>query len=175
MSEVDILLKLFDTLKDSSKESQQLLQALLTNQNNIGNYIKNLPMEDLRQALKEHSNHSEDKIGTCTDTVVTKSNYIIEEIKKIRNRIKIIVLVIGVTFTLFSAASLFGIISYKIAEKKDENKRQEYTIYDDLLKESQSRSEHEKLKDEIISIIKKEFKLNKDSENKKIKESKEGF
>ena len=43
MAEADLLIKLFDTLKDASKETRDLCQAMLTNQNNIGNYIKNLP------------------------------------------------------------------------------------------------------------------------------------
>ena len=40
MADVDLLIKLFDTLRESNKESNQLAHALLTNQNDISSYIK---------------------------------------------------------------------------------------------------------------------------------------
>ena len=52
MSEADLLIKLFDTLKDSIRDMQQLCQAMLTNQTNIGNYVKNLPIDEVKELLK---------------------------------------------------------------------------------------------------------------------------
>lgn len=104
MSETDILLKLFDTLKDASKETQQLCHTMLTNQANIGTYIKQLPMTDLKDALKEHSKEASDEIGVCTETVETTTDNILEKVKLIENRIGKMILVVIVAFTLFSSA-----------------------------------------------------------------------
>lgn len=104
MSETDLLLKLFDTLKDASKETQQLCHAMLTNQQNIGSYIKQLPMTDLKEALKEHSKEASDEIGTCTETVETTTDTILERVKLIESKIGKMILVVLVAFTLFSSA-----------------------------------------------------------------------
>jgi len=105
------LIKLFDTLKDSSKETQQLCHAMLTNQQNIGNYIKTLPMSDLKEALKEHSKESTDEIGTCTETVESKSDIILEEVKEIKGKVTKMILVVIVAFTLFTSAVLIARIT----------------------------------------------------------------
>jgi len=111
MSDFDLLIKLFDTLKDSSKETQQLCHAMLTNQQNIGNYIKTLPMSDLKEALKEHSKESTDEIGTCTETVESKSDIILEEVKEIKGKVTKMILVVIVAFTLFTSAVLIARIT----------------------------------------------------------------
>ena len=111
MSDFDLLIKLFDTLKDSSKETQQLCHAMLTNQQNIGNYIKTLPISDLKEALKEHSKESTDEIGTCTETVESKSDIILEEVKEIKGKVTKMILVVIVAFTLFTSAVLIARIT----------------------------------------------------------------
>ena len=116
MSEIDLLIKLFDTLKESSKETQQLCHGMLTNQNNIGNYIKQLPMSDLKEALKEHSKEAADDIGVCTETVETKTDNILDRVKIIENKIGKMILVVIVVVGLFSFALLVG----TLARDKDE-------------------------------------------------------
>ena len=113
MSEIDLLLKLFDTLKDSSKDMQQLCHAMLTNQNNIGNYIKGLPMAELQAALKEHTKESSDEIGTCTETVTTTSSDIIEVVNGMKRKINQMILVVVVAVSLFGIALLIGGIATK--------------------------------------------------------------
>ena len=108
MSEIDLLIKLFDTLKDASKETQQLCHAMLTNQNNIGNYMKTLPMDDLKQALKDHSKESTDEIGTCTETVESTTDNILERVKVIEGKIGKMILVVIVAFSLFGSAVMIA-------------------------------------------------------------------
>lgn len=119
MSEIDLLIKLFDTLKDASKETQQLCHAMLTNQNNIGNYMKSLPMDDLKQALKDHSKESTDEIGTCTETVESKSDNILERVKAIEGKIGKMILVVIVAFTLFTTAILIANFSNPHSQAQD--------------------------------------------------------
>jgi hypothetical protein len=151
MAEVDLLIKLFDTLKDSSKDTQQMCQAMLTNQNNIGNYIKHLPMAELTEALKDHSKESSDEIGTCTETVETKSDDILEEIKTMSGKVKTMITVVIVAFALFSIASLLGVITYNAQRGRDKSPYVE--VYDP----GKAEEEHEDLKKEIINLLKEEL------------------
>jgi hypothetical protein len=130
MAEVDLLIKLFDTLKDASKETRDLCQAMLINQNNIGNYIKTLPMADLTQALKEHANQSTSEIGSCTETVESTTDTILEEIRTLKQKVKTMITVVIVAFTLFGTALLIGgivtktdVVTHSSLEKiiKDQN------------------------------------------------------
>jgi gas vesicle protein len=150
MAEVDLLIKLFDTLKDASKETRDLCHAVLTNQNNIGNYIKNLPMTDLTQALKDHSNRSTSEIGSCTETVESTTDAILNELKNLAEKIKTMIIVVSVAFSLFTLATLIGVISYNIRENTSlETKVEEYTTIQDG---------HDELKKEIIESIREEFR-----------------
>ncbi|MHA1816262.1 MAG: hypothetical protein ACTSX1_09670 [Candidatus Heimdallarchaeaceae archaeon] len=144
MAEIDLLLKLFDTLKDASKETRDLCQAMLTNQNNIGNYIQNLPMTDLTQALKEHSKESTEEIGTCTETVETKSDVILEEVKTLKQKVTTMIVVVMVAFSVFAMALLIAGI---VDDKKESTSTTE-----------QREDEHESLKNDILETIREELR-----------------
>lgn len=146
MAEIDLLLKLFDTLKDASKETRDLCQAMLTNQNDIGNYIKNLPMTDLTQALKEHSKESTEEIGTCTETVESKSDIILEEVKTLKQKVKTMIIVVMVAFSVFGIALL-------IAGIVDDNDKKESTSTTE-----QREDEYESLKNDILETIREELR-----------------
>lgn len=146
MAEIDLLLKLFDTLKDASKETRDLCQAMLTNQNDIGNYIKNLPMTDLTQALKEHSKESTEEIGTCTETVESKSDIILEEVKTLKQKVKTMIIVVMVAFSVFGMALL-------IAGIVDDNDKKESTSTTE-----QREDEYESLKNDILETIREELR-----------------
>lgn len=154
MAEVDLLLKLFDTLKDSSKDTQQMCQAMLTNQTNISNFMRNLPLAELKEMLKEHAKESGDDIGTCTETVENQTDAILKEVRQLRSRIKTMITVVIVTFSLFTIAGLIGVITYQT--------RQDTTpLYqDEFYNPAQTDEQHQKLKEEIIEAIRKEFNKN---------------
>jgi len=150
MAEIDLLLKLFDTLKDQLKDIHTAFQALLTNQNNIGNYIRNLPMEEVRQLLKDHTKDSSDEIGTCKETVETKSDDILGAVDSMKERVDRMILIIKVAFALFGVAILIGGITYNYLGKHDQK-----------VMEEQKQDEHKELKQELKEEFKKaleEFK-----------------
>ena len=145
MAEVDLLLKLFDTLKDASKETQQLCHALLTNQNNITNYMGNLPMDELKMALRDHAKDSSDEIGTCTETVETKTDNILSVVKTIDSKVGKMILVVLVSFSLFSIAFFMGKYTSGDADK--------FIEWEEKIK-SRQEAEHNKL----IDAIREEFR-----------------
>jgi len=109
MAEItDILLKLFDTLREQMRDMQRLSQALLDNQNSIGNYIRSLPMEETRDLLQSHSKNSTDEIGTCTETVEAQTDTILEEVKDLKGKVKTMIIVVVVAFTLFTFAIMIA-------------------------------------------------------------------
>lgn len=144
MADVDLLIKLFDTLKDSSKDTQVMCQAMLTNQTNIGNYIRNLPLEELKNLIKDHAKTSEDDIESCTETVQTKSDNILKEVNTLKGKVKTMITVVIVAFSLVTVAVLIGGI---ISRQKAETYSTEQIDHD-----------HEELKKEIIELIRKEFR-----------------
>ncbi len=150
MAEVDLLIKLFDTLKDSIKDTQNLCHALLTNQTSIGSYMKSLPMDEVKELLKDHSKESTDEIETCTETVETKSDDILGAVNSMKEKVDKMILVIKVAFALFGAAILVGGITYEYIKKQDQKV---------ILK--QKNDEHNELKKELKDEFKKaleEFK-----------------
>ena len=120
MAEIDLLIKLFDTLKDSMKDQQTVHNALLTNQNDLGNHLKTLPIEEIKQILKDHTKDSSDDIDSCTETVESKSDAILEEVKEIKGKIKNMILAVVVAVSLFGIALLIGGIAFNNVEPKQE-------------------------------------------------------
>lgn len=159
-ADVDLLIKLFDTLKDSSKDTQQMCQSMLTNQANIGNYIRNLPLGELKDLVKDHAQHSEADIETCTETVETKSDSILTEVQEIKGKVKTMITVVIVAFALFTIAGLIGVISYESQKSKPD------TYIDDFYNEDDTEIKHEELKKEIIDSIKEELKRYEEKRNK---------
>ena len=142
MAEIDLLIKLFDILKDSIKDVQNVNNALLTNQNNIGNYIKGLPMEDIRGILKDHSKSSEDKIDSCTSTVETKSGDIMEAIKGLKEKVGRMILVVIVISSILGVGILVGGIITNATDKTTEriikqHEKQEDLKFEEIKKEIQ--------------------------------------
>jgi hypothetical protein len=87
MSEIDLLIKLFDTLKDSSKETQDLCRAMLTNQTKIGSAMQGIPFDEIKSMLTDHAKESSRNIDSCSETVSTKSEDIMEFLRAINAKI----------------------------------------------------------------------------------------
>ena len=101
---IDILLKLFATLKESSDKNEEATKQLILQQLELVGHIKHLPIDDLREALKEHAKDSEENIDSCEETVTTTSGDIMTEIKKMSNKISKMILVVVVSFTILTGA-----------------------------------------------------------------------
>jgi len=146
---IDILLKLFETLKESSDKNEDATQQLIVQQLELVSCIKNLPIEDLRAALKEHAKQSADDIDDCTETVETKSVGLMDEIKKISSKVNKMILVVTVAFSLLAGTYIFVRSSYDSGIKFQE--------WQDRI-EKRQRTEHSILVDEITKQIKEGFK-----------------
>jgi Mg2+ and Co2+ transporter CorA len=146
---IDILLKLFATLKESSDKNEEATQQLILQQLDLVGHIKHLPIEDLRQALKDHAKDSASDIDSCEETVTTTSADLMTAINNVGNKVTKIILVVSVAFTI--AIATYGIMK---------------SFYSDKAISVQRVEEHRVIATEVVEIIRDEImKLN--SENKK--------
>ncbi len=114
---VDLMIKLFDTLKQASDKHESSILSLIQQQDKLVGHIEYLPIKDLQDALKEHNKESKDNIDSCTETVEIKSDNILERVKGIENKIGKMILVVLVTFTLFTSAILIARLTYNKTSK----------------------------------------------------------
>lgn len=104
---IDILVKLFDTLKEASDENRKMTQVLVTQQHDLVGHVKSLPIKELRDSLKDHSVQSSQEIDTCTEVVETKTGSISDLLKKIDNKISKMIIIVSVAFTLLAGIYVF--------------------------------------------------------------------
>jgi len=97
---IDILVKLFDTLKSSTDKNESSTQQLIGQQQELVSYINNLPIKDLHIALTAHSKEAKTDIDDCTDTVSTTTNNLMDEIKKINNKVSKMIFVVIAAFSI---------------------------------------------------------------------------
>lgn len=103
MPEENLILKLFDTLKDAITNMNDTLKELLNNQKNIADYMKTLPIKDLKESLKDHSKESTDNIDECTQTVELQSGDILKAINNLKDIITKTIVIVGVFFTIVTS------------------------------------------------------------------------
>jgi hypothetical protein len=120
---ITILVKLFETLKESSDKNEETTQKLIVQQLELVSRIKNLPIDDLKQALKEHAKDSANNIDVCTETVEITGRDLMTEIKKIASKVNKMILVVIVTFTVLTGTYVF--ISNVADHKKESVEWQE--------------------------------------------------
>jgi len=71
----DIILKLFDTLKDSTDKNERTMQTLINQQQTLVDTVSHMPISEIRQEIKDHitSAHEERKeISVKVDKVDSK-------------------------------------------------------------------------------------------------------
>jgi preprotein translocase subunit SecG len=146
---IDILVKLFDTLKESSDESKRVVQTLVTQQQDLVSHIKTLPISDLKENLKEHSKQSIDDINTCTQKVEAKSDNIMGKLRGIDSKVTKMIIVMSVLFTLLA-------VSYFIVRHTIDKEQIEKDISTSIINEIEKRqaTEHQ----EIINAVEKAIK-----------------
>lgn len=120
---ITILVKLFETLKDSSDRNEETTQKLIVQQLELVSRIKNLPIEDLKQALKEHAKDSVNDISSCAETVETTGSDLMKEIKRLASKVNMMIVVVLVTFTILTGTYVF--ISDVADHRKESIERQE--------------------------------------------------
>jgi len=108
MSDIlEFVSKLFDTLKEASKDSNTSLQTLITQQQDLVSYVKGLPVKELQVALKDHDTNSKNEIDSCTETVETKTDSILTKVNLIDSKIGKMITVVLVTFALLVGTYVF--------------------------------------------------------------------
>ncbi len=145
---ITILVKLFETLKESSDKNEDATQQLIVQQLELVGHIKHLPIEDLKQALKEHAKDSADSIDLCAENITVTSKDILEEIKKLSSKVSKMILVVLVTFSVLTGTYVF--IS-NVAEHKQESKV-----------EQKIEMTQEDIVDKVMEKIRKEKKMTND-------------
>jgi len=103
MPEESFILKLFDTLKEAIRDMNDTLKQLLNNQQSIGEYMKTLPIKELKDSLKDHNKESNENIDTCTETVNTQTKDILKGIHKIQSILTKTIITVSVFFGLISS------------------------------------------------------------------------
>jgi len=120
-SNIDILLKLFETLKESSDKNEEATQQLMVQQLELVGHIKYLPIEDLKQALKDHAKNSAEGIDLCTETVKITSEDLMAEVKRLASKVNKMILVVLVTFTVLTTTYVFisDVVDHKVDHKQE--------------------------------------------------------
>ncbi|MHA1801623.1 MAG: hypothetical protein ACTSWJ_07805 [Candidatus Heimdallarchaeaceae archaeon] len=101
----DIILKLFDTLKDSTDKNERTMQTLINQQQILVDNVTHLPIDEIKQDIKDHivSAHEERK-------------KISDKILKLDGKVVKMIIVVLVAFTLFTSAVMVARLSDKSAE-----------------------------------------------------------
>jgi len=150
---IDLMVKLFDTLKQSSDKNEATLQKLIEQQRSLIGHIEYLPIKDLQQALKEHNAHSSSEINSCTETVNTTTNNILDKVKNIESKIARMIVVVLVASSVLGLAFLVGRLSLDTGslEKKIEDRQQ---------------AEHKEIIDSVRKLVRQEFQTIEEKINK---------
>jgi predicted PurR-regulated permease PerM len=145
----EIIVKLFDTLKDSSDRTSEALRNLISQQNDLITHVKQLPVSDLKQALKDHSDKTIDQFNSCNNSTERNTNSLLEKLRNIDNKMTKVLIVISVAF------SLIAIAYFVVRSTTDTSKLTKEII-------EQVEGNQDKKHNEIVEAIKKEIeKLHK--------------
>lgn len=138
---ITILVKLFETLKDSSDKNEETTQKLIVQQLELVSHIKHLPIEDLNQALKDHAKDSANDIDACAETVEITGKDLMTEIKKVASKVNKMILVVLVTFAILTGTYVFisNVADYskkvEVQKKNTQKKQQNYKNMTDKITE----------------------------------------
>lgn len=97
---IEILVKLFETLKTSSDKNEESIRQLIVQQLELVNHIKHMPITDLKQALKEHATDSAKDIDTCSETINTTTADLMREIKIISSKLTKMLIALSLVVTI---------------------------------------------------------------------------
>jgi beta-lactamase regulating signal transducer with metallopeptidase domain len=163
---LDIMLKLFDTLKESADKNTQAINGLISQQNELINHVKYLPIQELRDTLKDHSTKSGTDINVCTETVQTKSGDILQKVKDIDGKINKMLIVIGVVFSLLAVAYFIARSTTDVDQIKKEVALDEQKLRKQITEdiESRQKKEHQEIIDAVKKAINQYHEDNKKTE-----------
>lgn len=97
---IEILVKLFETLKTSVDKNEDATKQLIIQQLELVSHIKSLPVNDLREALKEHAKESAKEINACTEVVSVTNSDVMSLLRSISGKLTKLFVVIGLIITI---------------------------------------------------------------------------
>lgn len=97
---IEILVKLFETLKTSSDKNEEATRQLILQQLELVNQIKNLPIEDLKLALKEHAKESTKDMNSCTEVISVTSSDVMAELRNIKGKLTKMLIALGLIVSI---------------------------------------------------------------------------
>lgn len=97
---IEILVKLFETLKNSSDKNEEATRQLIVQQLELVNQIKHLPIDDLKQALKDHAKESAKDMNACTEVVSVTSSDVMAELRIIKGKLTRMLIALGLIVSI---------------------------------------------------------------------------
>ena len=97
MNSPDVIIKLFDTLKDATNKNENTMQTLINQQSTLVEHVKHLPIEEIKTDIKDHVKSAQEERKDIADKV-----------DKTDSRVVKMIIVVVVAFTLFSSAILIA-------------------------------------------------------------------
>jgi len=76
----DIILKLFDTLKDSTDKNERTMQTLISQQQILVDNVTHLPIEEIRQDIKDHIISAREERKGIMDKIVDVDGRVVKMI-----------------------------------------------------------------------------------------------
>jgi len=143
---IETLNRLFDTLKDASVRTENSADKLIDQQIKLIGEIKNMPIADIKIALKEHADQTElDKkdIDTHTNEIMDMLRTILGKVNKMMT---IFALVIAITMASYVIIRYLAEDNTKIEtlreELREERKTEQKAIVEEIKKEMKRLHNH---------------------------------
>jgi cation transport ATPase len=87
----DIILKLFDTLKDSTDKNERTMQVLINQQQTLVDNVTHLPINEIRQEIKDHISSAQ-----------KERKDIENKVDKVDSKVTKMIIVVLVAFTIIT-------------------------------------------------------------------------
>ena len=148
VDQFDFIDQLFGTLEKATDNNSKTLQKLVDQQVSLISTVEKMPINEIKQDIKDHVAAAFNERKSISDKIETKSESILDEVKDLTIKVK---LMIGIV----SAAVVISGIAYFVARFYFDAK---YTKEARLQQEIEQELEHDEIKREVIEAIRKEFR-----------------
>ena len=126
MNSPDVIIKLFDTLKDATNKNESTMQTLINQQATLVEHVKHLPIDEIKTDIKDHVKSAQEERKSIEG-----------KIDKVDSRIVKMIIVVGVAFSLFGTALMFA----KFATNSDPSHSSIVETYEEKINELQQQIE----------------------------------
>ena len=134
----EVVLKLFDTLRESSKDVRVSVEKQTDAIVHLSSLLKEgVTLDELKKIIDTHSEHSGkhlEDLDTCTESIQDNSGKILSLLKGMNKRVNIMIMIVAITFSLMTISYLYVSNSVEHMIKAQIEKsinEEEPIIYDD--------------------------------------------